>query len=171
MKMRHLAQATIYWPRMNADIADYVNQCKICTQHKAKQAIQPMLPRVIPDTPWQVLASDIFTFNNKEYLIINDTSSKYPFMYQMSSKTADTIIQKLQHLISQYSPPRRLSTDNGPPLSSGALAGFLSFWCINHITSSTHYPKSNSFIEQLIKTIKTVLSQLKPQESHLKPST
>ena len=95
--MRHLSQNTVYWPRLDADIANYVNCCKTCTQHKAKQAVQPMLPRDVPDSPWQELADDFFTYNHKEYLLIADTFSKYPFVYQTSSKTAESIIKKLQN--------------------------------------------------------------------------
>ena len=50
-KMRHLSQNTVYWPRLDTDIANYVNCCKTCTQHKAKQAVQPMLLRDVPDSP------------------------------------------------------------------------------------------------------------------------
>ena len=124
-KMRHLSQHTVYWPGLDADIANYVNCCKTCTQHKAKQAVQPMLPRDVPDSPWQEIAADFFTHNHKEYLLIVDTFSKYPFIYQTSSKTAKSIIKKLQNLISQYGPPKRLFSDNGPPFSSKAFQKFL----------------------------------------------
>ena len=90
--MRHLSQNTVYWPRLDSDITDYVNHCKTCTQHKTKQAVQSMLPGDVPDSPWQELAADLFTYNHKEYLLIADTFSKYPFIYQTSSKTAKSII-------------------------------------------------------------------------------
>ena len=107
-KMRHLSQSTVYWPRLYANIADYVNHSKTCTQHKAKQAVQPMLPRAVPDSPWQELVANFFTYNHKEYLLIADTFSKYPFIYQISSKTAESIIKELQNLISQYAPPKKV---------------------------------------------------------------
>ena len=156
--MRHLSQHTVYWPGLDADIANYDNHCKTCTQHKAKQAVQPMLPRDVPDSPWQELAADFFTHNHKEYLLIADTFSKYPFVYQTSSKTAESIIKKLQNLISQYGPPKRFFSDNGPPFSSKAFQKFLASQYIDHITSSPLYPKSNGFIEWQIKTIKTALA-------------
>ena len=84
--------------------------------------------------------------------------SKYPFIYQISSKTAQSINKKLQNLISQYGPPKRLYSDNGPPFSSKAFQKFLTSQYIDHITSSPLYPKSNGFIEQQIKTIKTALA-------------
>ena len=156
--MRHLSQHTANWPRLDADIANYVNCCKTCTQHKAKQAVQPMLPRDVPDSPWQESAADFFTHNHKEYLLIPDTFSKYPFVYQTSSKTAESITKKLQNLISQYGPPKRFFSDNGPSFSSKAFQKFLASQYIDHIISSPLYPKSNGFIKQQIKTIKTALA-------------
>ena len=93
-KMRHLSQTTVYWPGIDADITDYVNCCETCTQHKAKQAVQPIFPRDVPDSPWQDVAADFFTYNHKEYFFIVDTFSKYPFVYQTSSKSAKSILQK-----------------------------------------------------------------------------
>ena len=60
----------MYWPGIHSDIAEYVKCCKICTQHKTTQHIQPLLPRDVPEAPWQDLATDFFKFNNKEYLLI-----------------------------------------------------------------------------------------------------
>ena len=143
---------------MDADIAGYVKNCKIWTKHKAMQAIQPMLPRDIPEGPWQDLAADFFHHDNSEYLLFANTFCKYPVLYKVSSKAAEPTTLKFKSLISQYEPSRRLSTDNCPPFSSEAFAKFMQQEHIKHITSSPHYPKSNGFIERQIKTIKTALS-------------
>ena len=63
-KIRHLSH-TIYWLRIDVAITDYVSWCKICTKHKPKQAVQPMLPTDVPDSPWLDLAADFFTYNRK----------------------------------------------------------------------------------------------------------
>ena len=47
-KMVHIARANMYWPGIDADIANYV-RCTICTKHKASKTVQPMLPHDIPD--------------------------------------------------------------------------------------------------------------------------
>ena len=88
--MQHRARATIYWPGIDADIVEYFKRCKTCTQHKATQHIQPLLPRDVPEAPWQDLAADFFNFKGKEYLLIADTFSKYPFASRMTTKTAET---------------------------------------------------------------------------------
>ena len=84
-----------------------------------------MLHRDVPDSLWQDLPIDFFTYNHKEYLLIADIFSKYPFIYQTSSKSDDSIVKKLQNLISQYGPPKRFFSDNGPSFSSEAFQKFL----------------------------------------------
>ena len=142
-KMQHRGRATLYWPGIDVDIVEYVKRFKTCTQHKTTQHIQPMISRDVPEVPWQDLAADFFNFKGKEYLLIADTFSKYPFAFRMTTKTADTVIQKFTQLSSQYGNPKSLTTDNEPPFSSEPFAQFMSNQRVEHITSSPHYPKSN----------------------------
>ena len=147
-----------YWPGIDADIAQYVKRCKTCTQHKTTQHIQPMIPRDVPEAHWQELASDFFNFKGKEYLLIADAFSKYPFTFRMSTKTSDTVIQMFTQLFSQYGNPKSLTTNNEPPFSSEPFAQFMSNQRVEYITSSLHYPKSNGFIKRQVKTMKASLA-------------
>ena len=101
-KMQHRARATLYWPGIDMDIVKYVKRYKTCTQHKATQHIQPVIPRDVPEAPWQDLAADFFHFKGKEYLLVADTFSKYPLAFRMTTKTTETVIQKFTQLFSQY---------------------------------------------------------------------
>ena len=101
-KMTHLARSSVYWQGINSDIIDYVRGCTTCAKHKALQSVQPMLPHDVPDGPWQEIAADYFTHSSKDYLLIADTFSKYPFVYSFHSKTHNSLIQCLQDLFSQF---------------------------------------------------------------------
>ena len=57
-KMTHLARPHVYLPGSDAEILDNIRYCTICTRFKVTQAVQPMLPRDIPNRPWQKLAAD-----------------------------------------------------------------------------------------------------------------
>ena len=160
-KMTHIARSNIYWPSIDADIADYVRCCTICAKHKASKAVQPMLPCDVPDGPQQELATNFFTHCGKEYLLIADPFSKYPLIFKVHSKTSDSITNHLQDLFSQYGTPRCFYSDNGPTLSSKPFSCFLSSLGNDHITPSPLYPKSNGFIEWQVKTIKTSLTTAK----------
>ena len=86
----------VYWPGIHTDILDYIRHCTICARYKASQTVQPMLPRYIPDGPWQNLAADYFTHHSKDYLLITDSFSKYPSLFRVHSKTSDSLIQFLK---------------------------------------------------------------------------
>ena len=57
-RMKAQARESVYWPGIDADIADSVSWYTICTKHKASLPAQPMLPRGITDGPWQDIAAD-----------------------------------------------------------------------------------------------------------------
>ena len=166
-RLQAQAREAVYWPGIDSDISDYVSWCTTCTKHKASPPAQPMLPRDIPDSPWQDIAVDYMTFKGHEYLIICNTFSKYPFAYKVTAKSAQSLCLHLLELISQHGPPMSLSTDNGPPFASDELTEFLTHHCIAHHTSSPHSPRSNGFIERQVRTIKTALHTALPAKKSL----
>ena len=165
--MQTQVRESVYWPGIDADIAHYVSLCTICTKHKASLPAQLMLPRDIPDSPWQGIAADDMTHKSHEYLIICNAFSKYPFIYKVTSKSAQSLCTCLLELISQYGPPALLSTDSGPQFASDELAQFLTCHCIEHHTSSPHFTQSNGFIERHMRTIKTALNTALPANKSL----
>ena len=60
-RMQAEAREAVCWPGIDSDISDYVSWCTICTKHKASFPAQPMLPRDVPDGPWQDIAVDYMT--------------------------------------------------------------------------------------------------------------
>ena len=117
-----------------------------------------MLPRDIPKGPWQEIAANYLTNKGREYLLVCDQSSKYPFIYKVSTKSAQSLCVHLHELISQYGPPSLLFTDNSPPFASHKLTQFLQCYNIDHITSSPHFPRCNGFIACQVHTVNTKLS-------------
>ena len=52
-----------------------------------------------------------------------------------------------------------LRSDNGPCYSSREFHNFLSFYQVDHVTSSPHYPKSNGFTEALVGIAKKLMEK------------
>ena len=90
------ARETVYWPHIDADIIDYNKKCPICTKYKASTPAQPTLPQDIPNGPWQEIAVNYFNHKDKDYLLICDLFSKFPFLYKVMSKSALSLSQKFQ---------------------------------------------------------------------------
>ena len=67
----------------------------------------------------------------------------------------------MKQVFSEHGIPSRVVSDNGPQYSSEAFKEFAQQWQINHIKSSSKFPKSNGFIERQIQTIKRALIKAK----------
>ena len=134
-KVQLLTWAMVYWSGINANIADYVRRSNLCTRQKATWPVQSMLTWNIPECPWQDISADHFTNKGKDNFLICNTYSKYPFIYKASSKTAQSLTQKLQDLILQYRPPSIYSLTTGPP-SPEDLTRFMQK---QQITTSHHH--------------------------------
>ena len=139
-RMQAQARETVYWPSIDADIADYVCWCTICTKHKASLPAQPLLPRDVPSGLWQEITADYLTHKGREYLLICDLFSNYSFTYKVSTKSAQSLCMHLLELISQFGEPSLLFMDNGHPFTSEGLTVFLQCHHIDHATSSPHFP-------------------------------
>ena len=79
----------------------------------------------VPDGPWQEITVDYLTHQGKEYLLICDFFSKYPFLYKVTTKSAQSLCMCQLELISQHGPPSLLSMDSGQPFLSEELTQFL----------------------------------------------
>ena len=64
------AKATVYWPGLYDELKTLISSCTVCLKYspancKDSKSIGASLGHEVPATPWTKLASDIFTFNNK----------------------------------------------------------------------------------------------------------
>ena len=91
-RMQAQAREAVYWPGIDTDIGHYVGQCTIFTRHKASPSAQPMLPRDIPDGLWQGIAASYLTHKGREYLLVCNLFSKYPFLYKISTNQSNPYV-------------------------------------------------------------------------------
>lgn len=151
----------MFWPKMSADISDYVQKCTICLERRNDNPKEPLKPYPIPTRPWQVVGSDLFTLNNENYLVTVDYYSRYMFVDSLHSTTSNMVITKLKKIFSLEGIANTIVTDNGPQYSSAEFAKFTKDWGITHITSSPHFPSSNGLAEKTVQTVTRLLDKAK----------
>ncbi|KAJ8049524.1 hypothetical protein HOLleu_02307 [Holothuria leucospilota] len=96
-KTRRLARESLYWPNINRDIEKLVSSCSICQELQPSQTREPLEPHETPSTPWTKLATDLFTLDNNNYLLITDYHSKYPQsngLVERMVRTVKTLVKK-----------------------------------------------------------------------------
>ena len=71
------ARGSIYWPNMNNEVKDYISRCDICLTYAPRQQKKPLLSHEVPDRPWAKVATDLFQFENRDYLVTVDYFSDF----------------------------------------------------------------------------------------------
>ena len=160
-KCTQRAREVLFWPSMTADIRSKVLQCPICIEHRCSNPKEPLQPSKIPDRPWQVCATDLFHWNNADYVLLVDAYSKYFEVSQITSTKASTVIDKLKSYFSRHGIPEVLHSDNGPCYSAESFELFAKQYDFSHVTSSPGHASGNGLAEITVKTIKSLFTKSK----------
>ena len=104
----------------------------------------------MPPHAWHTLGTDLFYWNKIDYLVIGDYFSKYLIIRRLPNSSSHRVIKELGLVFTELGRPFVLGSDNGPCYSSKEFHNFLSFYQVDHITSSPHHPQSNGFAEALV---------------------
>lgn len=90
-KVQRKSEMALWWPRLSRQIEDLVKQCRKCTARRINKK-QPMIPRVIPARPWQVISTDICYVKKCPYLIVVDYFLKFIEVNYLASLTSSETI-------------------------------------------------------------------------------
>ena len=97
-KTRRLARESVYWPGIYKDVEQLVKTCGVCQEYQPKQHNEPLQPHDIPSTPWVKLASDLFTLDGEEYLLLTDYHSKYPMLHKLPNTKSGTVAKSQDNI-------------------------------------------------------------------------
>ena len=152
------ARDSVFWPGISNDIRETVEKCGIC-QASSKAAKPIGNVSDVPPHAWHTLGTDLFYWNKIDYLVIGDYFSKYLIMRRLPSSSTHAVIKELGLVFTELGRPFVLRLDNGPCYSSREFHNFLSFYQVDHITSSPHHPQSNGFAEALVGITKKLMEK------------
>ena len=137
-KTQVLACGCLFWPGIDKAIEEAVWQCETCMRLEAQNAATPLTPTPTPSYPWQMCASDIFTLDGVDCLILADFYSKVILVCNLPAGQSNSakVIHILQEWLCDHGTPEVLCTDNGPQYASAAFAELSIKWGFTHETSS-----------------------------------
>ena len=158
-KCKRRAREVLYWPQMNTEITDMIENCTACLLHKPKQQQESLRYHQIPDRPWEKIGSDLFQLNGKDYLVVVDYYSQFIELRTMTRTTSQAVISQLKEMFSRQGTPQELITDNGPQYASAEFKQFAREWDFIHTTTSPYYPQSNGRAEGAVKICKNLLKK------------
>ncbi|KAL1252640.1 hypothetical protein QQF64_017333 [Cirrhinus molitorella] len=144
--------------------------------HKmAKPAPLPLIPVELPSSQWEKIAIDIMgpfeaaSWDCRYGITLFVYFSKWPEVAFAPQVTADAVINFLHTVFSREGNMHCLVSDNGPQLTSSALADFLKEHNIQHTYSSLSYPQANGAVKRFNRVLKqciqSAIQEKKPWKS------
>lgn len=64
------ARECLYWPCMDSEVKDFIEQCEVCRSRDVKEQKKPLQPHDTPTRSWAKVAVDLYIRNGQNYLII-----------------------------------------------------------------------------------------------------
>ena len=153
IKTQERATTSFYWPGLNIAIKSICQSCETCLQYAAKQDKQEI--GLVPDCSesWEALATDIFEFQGKFFLIVSCRFSSYMVVREMTGHTAEETIDKLSSIFAELGLPRTLHCDRGTNYTSSKFQDFCKGLNIKVTYSSAEHHSSN-YAERGVQTVK-----------------
>jgi hypothetical protein len=161
------AKNVLFWPGINADITEFVNNCKTCTLHTPNNSKEPIIFHDIPCLPWSKISADLFELKSIQYLVLMDYYSKYIELVSLNNISSKTVIKKMKSIFARHGVPQILVTDPGTQFTSKEFEMFASVYEFSHVTTSPKHSQSNGQIESGVKIAKGILK--KCQHSNTDP--
>ena len=132
----------VYWPGINQQLEQLIVNCQLCLKYsrsKDKNTPDMALGHEIPSVPWSKVATDIFHFELKSYLLVVDYTSRFPIVRELKSVSAQHIAEHFKLILLEYGWPDTLVSDNGPCYVAETFTNLMKEYTVNHIASSPHY--------------------------------
>ncbi|UYV83884.1 K02A2.6-like [Cordylochernes scorpioides] len=157
-RMKSLARSSVWWPKMDSQIEEFVKECSPCMHHQtAPPAENTPWPRT--NQPWQRVHVDHFYFRGVCYLLVVDAISNWIEVFPVIGTTSQENIKLLWECFARYGLPQCLVSDNGPLFNSLEFKEFLRKNNVYHLTSPAYNPSSNGIAEVSVRIIKKSLEK------------
>ena len=152
-----LARQIYYWPNLKRDLQDLVDKCQACQRIRQSRQAETHIGTT-STRPWEKVSSDLFHFAGRDFAIVADYWSGYPFVLQLPKLNTSSFTSRLYVLFCEHGFPVRLRHDDGPQYRSE-----FKNWCkefnIQVEPSSAYHAPSNGHAEAAVKQMKYLLEK------------
>jgi len=132
-KCKYRARSCLYWVVMNKDIEEVVNKCQICLKYRKTNTKEPLERSEVADKPWQVVGTDFYYFQGKNYVLIVDYFSKFVEFVMIPKLTSSNPINAIKSNFSRHGVPETIRSDGGTQYTSEEFQKCVKEWNIKHI--------------------------------------
>lgn len=150
------ARSSVWWPGITVRIKDFLSRCEACCKNSSNRS-EPLITSQFPTRPWQVVASDFFYCNGRNYLLVIDYYSRFVEIILLSSMMSVRVIEALKSIFARHGIPEVFFSDGGTQYTSFQFRQFAKEYGFVCKTSSPEYAQSNGEAERAVQTMKKTL--------------
>ena len=99
VKCLQRVREVMFWPGMNKAIEHTIANCDVCQEHHDSNTKEPLLPGPIPERPWEVIATDLFQWSSRDYLLIVDYYSCFIEVTLLEDITSSTVVHHTKSIL------------------------------------------------------------------------
>ena len=81
---------------------DLILNCNICLEFRNFNPKEPLQTHEIPSYPWQTIASDLFLWDDKDYVLFVDYYSRYFEVFRLTNTHSSTIMSKCKEVFASH---------------------------------------------------------------------
>ncbi|CAI5660481.1 unnamed protein product [Oreochromis niloticus] len=165
-KTTELLKDRFYWPRMNADVDQYIKTCGRCVSRKTLPQWSSPLSQITSKGPLDLVCIDFLQIepDNKgvaNVLVVTDHYTRYAQAFPTKDQKSVTVAKVLwEKYFVHYGLPARIHSDQGRDFESRLIKELLSMLGIRKSRTSPYHPQGDAQPERFNRTLLSMLGTL-----------
>ena len=164
-----LIRDRLFWPRLSADVEEWIKNCNRCVQRKSPTNVRAPLVNIITTQPLELslyfLTLEMSKGCFQHLLIITDHFTRYAQAVHCKHMTAKTTAEAFyNNFIVHYGIPQRIHSDQGANFESHLLKELCLILGMDKSRTTSYHPMGNSMWEWFNCTLLDMLGTLSPDQ-------
>ena len=155
-----------YWKGMSSDILKKCESCVDCASVQGQGFKgRPPLVNIPVGGPFECIGMDFVELDqsadgNRYALVLQDYLTKWPEVYAVANRKAETVAACLVDLIWRHGVPSRIIHDRAAEFLSEVIQETAHLMGMTQLPTSGGHPQTNGLVERFNRTLKQMLSKL-----------
>ena len=171
-KMVQRIKQFYYWQGLRSDVHKKCASCVTCASVRGQGSRgKPPLVSIPLGGPFDMIGMDfvelhVSTSGNRYALVFQDYLSKWPEVYALSNRRAETVAKCLQDLVWRHGVPNKIVHDRAAEFLADVLQETAELLGVRQLPTSGGHPQTDGLVERFNRTLKQMLAKVVKKGGH-----